>query len=86
MLINKGEIFHEPLLHKDIHELIGHVLGEQYLLSCYTANIAKPGGVAMNCTPTSGGCRHRPGVTVPHSLLDQLRENVEMSMTPVHRR
>ena len=48
MLINKGEIFHEPLLHKDVHELIGHVLGEQYLLSCYTANIAKPGGVAMN--------------------------------------
>ena len=48
MLINKGEIFHEPLLHKDVHKLIGHVLGEQYLLSCYTANIAKPGGVAMN--------------------------------------
>ena len=48
MLINKGEIFHEPLLHKDVHELIRHVLGEQYLLSCYTANIAKPGGVAMN--------------------------------------
>ena len=48
MLINKGEIFHEPLLHKEVHELIGHVLGEQYLLSCYTANIAKPGGVAMN--------------------------------------
>ncbi len=48
MLINKGKIFHEPLLHKDVHELIRHVLGEQYLLSCYTANIAKPGGVAMN--------------------------------------
>ena len=48
MLINKGEIFHEPLLHKGVHELIEHVLGEQYLLSCYTANIAKPGGVAMN--------------------------------------
>ncbi len=48
MLINKGKIFHEPLLHKEVHELIRHVLGEQYLLSCYTANIAKPGGVAMN--------------------------------------
>ncbi len=48
MLINKGKIFHEPLLHKDVHDLIRHVLGEQYLLSCYTANIAKPGGVAMN--------------------------------------
>lgn len=48
MLINKGKIFHEPLLHKGVRELIGHVLGEQYLLSCYTANIAKPGGVAMN--------------------------------------
>ena len=48
MLINKGNIFHEPLLHKDVRELISHVLGEHYLLSCYTANIAKPGGVAMN--------------------------------------
>ena len=48
MLINKGKIFHGPLLHKDVRELIGHVLGEHYLLSCYTANIVKPGGVAMN--------------------------------------
>ena len=43
MLINKGEIFHEPLLHKRVHELIGHVLGEQYLLSCYTRQYRQAG-------------------------------------------
>ena len=48
MLINKGKVFHQLLFHKEVRELVDHVLGEEYLLSSHTANIAKPGGVPMD--------------------------------------
>lgn len=48
MLINKGAIFREMLAHADVRAVADHVLGDDYLLSSYTANIAKPGGIAMN--------------------------------------
>ena len=48
MLVNKGKIFLDLLATPQVNELVGYVLGEEYLLSSYTANIAKPGGVAMN--------------------------------------
>jgi ectoine hydroxylase-related dioxygenase (phytanoyl-CoA dioxygenase family) len=47
MLINKGQAFIDLLFHREVRELVDHVLGEHYLLSSHTANIAKPGGVAM---------------------------------------
>lgn len=47
MLINKGQAFVDLLSHRMARELVAHVLGEHYLLSSYTANIANPGGVAM---------------------------------------
>ncbi len=50
-LINKGEIFHEIVLHPGIHQLVRHVfgdeLGTEFLLSSFTANIAHQGGVPM---------------------------------------
>ena len=48
MLINKGIVFRHLLFHKRIRELASYRLGEEYLLSSHTANIAKPGGVAMD--------------------------------------
>ena len=47
MLINKGQVFVDLLSHRLARELVAHVLGDHYLLSSYTANIANPGGVAM---------------------------------------
>ncbi|MCZ6681096.1 MAG: phytanoyl-CoA dioxygenase family protein, partial [Candidatus Poribacteria bacterium] len=44
-LVNKGQVFRDLLLHRVVRELVGHVLGDEYLLSSFTANIAKPGGV-----------------------------------------
>ncbi|MEM7028860.1 MAG: phytanoyl-CoA dioxygenase family protein [Chloroflexota bacterium] len=44
-LVNKGQEFRNLLLHKQVRELVGHVLGNEYLLSSYTANIANPGGI-----------------------------------------
>ncbi|MBV7335557.1 phytanoyl-CoA dioxygenase family protein [Chloroflexi bacterium TSY] len=44
-LVNKGRVFRELLLHEEVRELVGHVLGDDYLLSSFTANIANPGGV-----------------------------------------
>lgn len=47
MLINKGQAFVDLLSHDIARQLVAHVLGDHYLLSSYTANIANPGGVAM---------------------------------------
>lgn len=48
MLVNKGRIFRQILFTEKVRAVVDHVLGEDYLLSSYSANIAKPGGVAMN--------------------------------------
>ena len=48
MLINKGQVFVDLLAHPKIAHLVRYVLGDDYLLSSHTANIAKPGGVAMD--------------------------------------
>ena len=48
MLINKGVIWRDLLAEPTVRAVVGHVLGKDYLLSSYGANIAKPGGVAMN--------------------------------------
>lgn len=47
MLVNKGQAFVDLLSHRLARALVGHVLGEHYLLSSYTANIANPGGEPM---------------------------------------
>lgn len=47
MLANKGRQFTDLLENATANELVGHVLGEEYLLSSHTANIAKPGSVPM---------------------------------------
>ena len=48
LLINKGKVFRDMLAQPAMRAVVGHVLGADYLLSSYGANIAKPGGIAMN--------------------------------------
>jgi ectoine hydroxylase-related dioxygenase (phytanoyl-CoA dioxygenase family) len=47
MLINKGKVFHDIFKVKPVRSTVDRFLGEEYLLSSYGANIAKPGGVEM---------------------------------------
>ncbi len=47
MLVNKGEEFLGILEHAGTRALIGHVLGDAYVLSSFIANITNPGGVPM---------------------------------------
>ncbi|MFI4932995.1 MAG: phytanoyl-CoA dioxygenase family protein [Caulobacterales bacterium] len=47
MLINKGQAFRDLMLHPIIEALMGHLLGPDFLLSSFTANIAHPGGEPM---------------------------------------
>ncbi len=47
MLANKGECFRDMVTHPLTDELVGHLLGEDFILSTHSANIAKPGGVRM---------------------------------------
>ncbi|MBS03343.1 MAG: hypothetical protein CMQ24_11640 [Gammaproteobacteria bacterium] len=46
-LVNKGACFRDMITHPLVDELVGHVLGEHFILSTHSANIAKPGGVRM---------------------------------------
>ena len=48
VLVNKGAVFREMLSQPLMRSVVGHVLGADYLLSSFGANIAKPGGIAMN--------------------------------------
>ena len=47
MLLNKGRIFHDIVLMEQALELVRHVLGEHYQLSCSTANIIGKGAAPM---------------------------------------
>ncbi len=47
MLVNKGQIFRDLVVHPLIDELVGHVLGEDFLLSTLSANIVRSGSVRM---------------------------------------
>jgi len=47
MLVNKGQVFRDLMLHPIVDALMGHLLGADYLLSSLTANIASPGGEPM---------------------------------------
>jgi ectoine hydroxylase-related dioxygenase (phytanoyl-CoA dioxygenase family) len=47
MLTNKGRCFRDMVVHELTDELVGHVLGSQFIVSTLSANIAKPGGVRM---------------------------------------
>ena len=48
MLINKGKAFRDVVMHLGTSEVVAHILGREFQLSALTANIAKPGGTAMN--------------------------------------
>ncbi len=48
MLVNKGRIFRQILSTASARAVVDHLLGNDYQLSSYSANIAKPGGIAMN--------------------------------------
>lgn len=47
MLVNKGQVFIDLLSHTRVRSLVSHVIGDKFLLSSHSANIAKPGGVEM---------------------------------------
>ncbi len=47
MLMNKGKVFRDLMLHPMVEAMMGHLLGPDFLLSSFTANIAHPGGEPM---------------------------------------
>lgn len=47
MLVNKGACFRDMVVHPLVDALVGHVLGERFILSTLSANIAKSGGQRM---------------------------------------
>ncbi|MYH62707.1 MAG: phytanoyl-CoA dioxygenase family protein [Caldilineaceae bacterium SB0675_bin_29] len=80
MLVNKGRVFCQILFTKRVRDVVDHVLGDDYLLSSYSANIAKPGGVAMNLHTDQWWMPHpihREPSPVPVGSISRQRSNLE---------
>ena len=87
MLIDKGRVFRDMLSHPGIRNIVDHALGDDYLLSSHSANIAKPGGVAMRLhtdqwwmpAPTRP---HRPHLPVGSITREKTDEPNASSIAP----
>ena len=87
LLPNKGSVFLEVLEHDGMHELVEHVLGEEYQLSSYSSNIAKPGGLRMNLhtdqwwapEPTRPGRRALPVGSMSRTRFDHDPDRTDTS-------
>ena len=53
-LVSKGQVFRDMVLKPLVSDTIGHMLGEDFLLSSFTANIARQGGEAMRLHTDQG--------------------------------
>jgi ectoine hydroxylase-related dioxygenase (phytanoyl-CoA dioxygenase family) len=47
MMVNKGRMFRDLVIHPLVLEMMPHLLDEDFILSSLTANIARPGGEPM---------------------------------------
>jgi ectoine hydroxylase-related dioxygenase (phytanoyl-CoA dioxygenase family) len=83
MLVNKGQCFRNMVIHPLVDDLVGHLLGKQFLLSQLSANIAKPGGARMGLH-TDQWWMPQPGrvedMATPVSEISRAPE--ERSLTP----
>ena len=78
LLPNKGAVFLDVLEIDLMHDLVEHVLGEEYQLSSFSSNIAKSGGLRMNLhtdqwwapEPTRPGRRPLPVGSMTRSRFD----------------
>ena len=91
MLVNKGAVFLDLLSHTAVRELVAGLLGDHYLLSSHTSNIANPGGVAMRLhtdqwwmpPPTRVGRAGLPAGSMSRELFDQDTEPASSISPPV---
>lgn len=79
MLVNKGQCFIDALEQDHVNETVGYVLGDEFLVSSFTANIAKPGGVEMPLhtdqwwapEPTRASRRNLPVGSINRTTFDR---------------
>ncbi len=85
MLVNKGRIFRKILFTPSVRAVVDHVLGDDYLLSSYSANIAKPGGAPMNLHTDQWWMPHpidRGPSPVPVGSITRERPNLAAETEP----
>ncbi len=91
VLINKGAVWRALLQEPTMRAVVGHVLGADYLLSSYGANIAKPGGIAMPLhtdqwwmpEPIKRAPSPVPAGSLTRELSNRVDENPAMIAPPV---
>lgn len=83
MLANKGAAFRELLVHKLVDSLVGHVLGSEFIVSNFSANIARPGGTRMGLHTDQWWMPQPIAPGRPHTLpADLTRKPSPQRITP----
>jgi ectoine hydroxylase-related dioxygenase (phytanoyl-CoA dioxygenase family) len=91
MLVNKGQVFRELVVHTLIDELVGHVLGDDFLLSSMSANIVRPGCVRMGLhtdqwwmpQPSRASASHRrPSAITRHPAPEFVAPDQTLGIAP----
>ena len=77
-LLELDEIFRELIAHPEIIELVQEVLGENFLISNFTANIARPGAQSM-------ALHSDQSIIVPNPWIDVWVLNAIWCLTDVHK-
>ena len=88
MLVHKGKVFLDIFKVKSVRGIVDRFLGEEYLLSSYGANIAKPGGVEMPLhtdqwwmpSPTRSGRKPLPIGSIRRDRFDEDSELIDPPM------
>lgn len=91
MLVNKGKCFRDLVIHSLVDELVGHLLGSDFLLSTMSANIVRPGGQRMGLhtdqwwmpQPAVADVQHRRASTITrHPAPEFVAPDVSLGIAP----
>jgi ectoine hydroxylase-related dioxygenase (phytanoyl-CoA dioxygenase family) len=91
MLVDKGKPFRDLVIHPLIDELVGHVLGEDFLLSSLSANIVRAGCTRMGLhtdqwwmpQPTRGDALYRrPSAITRHAAPEFISPDKNLGVAP----
>jgi ectoine hydroxylase-related dioxygenase (phytanoyl-CoA dioxygenase family) len=91
MLVNKGRYFHDLVVHPLVDELVGHLLGEEFILSTLSANIATLGGARMGLHTDQwwmpqpirpGASYRRAGAITRNAAPEFIRPDLTLGIAP----
>ncbi len=91
MLVNKGQCFRDLVIHPLVEELVGHVLGDDFILSTLSANIVRSGSTRMGLhtdqwwmpQPCRADARYRRASSITrHATPEHIEPDKSLGIAP----